>query len=167
MSSHITRFSILAALFTTALLAAPAHADPIVSKTCAVSVEAPAGWKAAAQGDQMMVMGDPKDEAGVLLICAPKEDAKKALAGLDKLVGGAAKDIKLEKPKAFAINGMKGIVVDGTATMDGKPVSISTVIVGPTGNGMLVVSFAGVQTDKLQAHAAELLGILKSLKPVK
>ena len=161
------RVSSLALVAALALGATAAHADTKTSKAGGVSIDIPDDWKAEGN-DTLLAVEDPSDQMGMLLIVVDKADAKQVLAGLDKLLAKSATDVHWsKKQKAMELNGMKGISIDGSAKMNGKPVLTTIMILGPTPTGKGVIAFAGAQPEWLKAHGDALLATFKSLKPVK
>jgi hypothetical protein len=161
----LARISFIAA--AALALGATAHADTKTSKSGGVSIDIPDAWKAQGN-DQLLAVEDPSDQMGMLLIVVDKSDAKQVLAGVDKLLAKSATDIHWsKKQKPMELNGMKGISIDGSAKVNGKPVLTTMMILGPTPTGKGVIAFAGAEPEWLKAHGEELLATFKSLKPVK
>jgi len=130
-----------------------------------VSIDIPKSWKKTGSGASVAI-SDPKEEAVLMLITSEGADMKKAGDALDAQLAQAMKDIKWGPQKEVTHNGMKGIAIKGTATVNGKAVDIaSLILVTPTKKGLFVVG--AVQSDKLAAHRAEVDGIVASIKPLK
>ncbi|HTJ41566.1 MAG TPA: hypothetical protein VL463_05695 [Kofleriaceae bacterium] len=150
-----------------AALAPAALAGTQTSKSGGFAIDLPDAWKVQGN-DQVIGVDDPSDQMGMLLISVDKSDAKQVIAGVDKLLAGTVTDIHWgKKKKSFALNGMKGVSIDGSAKVKGQPVLTTLIILGPTGTGKGVIAFAGAQPAWLQAHGAEMLSAIKTLRPTK
>lgn len=143
-----------------------ATAAPIVSKTGQVSVELPDSWKTQATGDTLLVSADPKNEIGVVFMITDPGKTEATLAKLRKSVGKRLKGDTWEAPQQLTLNGMSGLLIEGSGMMKDKKVSLSVVILETPAKKHVVI-FGSIQADKAAAHAAEVEGILKSLKPLK
>jgi hypothetical protein len=156
-----------ALLAATLALGSAASADTIKSAAGAsFDITPPTGWKAKTPNPATLVASAPTDDAGLMVFAVDEGDAKKAMAGLDKLLASAATDVKWsKKKKAMKLNGLVGFSVDGSATVDGKPVLTTLVAVGDKTSGVLI--FAGASKAYLEKNGAELLASFKSVKPVK
>lgn len=143
-----------------------ATAAPIVSKTGKVSVELPASWKTQAKGDTLLVAADAKKEIGVVFMITDPEATEATLAELRKAVGAKLKGETWEAPSQLTLNGMTGLAIEGSGMMSDKKAALSVIIL-ETPAKKHVVLFGAVQADKEAAHAKEIEGILKSLKPTK
>jgi hypothetical protein len=154
----------LAVLCSLAAAASTARAGTRVSKAGSIAIDIPDAWKVGGN-DTLIAVEDPTQQMGMLVIVVDKADARKALAGVDKLLARNATNIKwAKKAKAVELGGMKGLSRDGSATMHGKQVVTTVVIVGPTATGKGVIEFAGAEPGWLQAHGAELLASFRSLR---
>jgi hypothetical protein len=143
-----------------------AHADTRISKTGQVRVDLPDTWSVSApNGDVLLIATDPSKEVGMVFIVVDKSKTTAVMKALSAQLGGAAKHLKLGKPKKTTINGMKGVVQDGSATFDGKPALISIALL-KTINGKGLAVFTAVADGTMDAHGPEVLGIFKSLTPV-
>jgi hypothetical protein len=154
-----------AALLLSLVFAVPAAtAAPLVSKTAGMSIELPANYTAQTKGDVLIVAQDSTGEAGLLVVVVDQANAKKAL----KLLGAKASSIftnaKWGKPKATKISGLSGFEVHGAALMQGKPVDVAVLVLGPTPTGKGLLIFGAIEHGK-DVHKAEIGAILQSLKP--
>ncbi len=154
------------ALAVLAMLAAPAHADPIVNKLAGVSIDIPKAWKVQSVSEQQLAAADPTEEAGLLMTVADAADLKKAGDQLDAQLAKVATDLKWDPPQKIAQNGLEGIMLKGSATISKKPTKLAAlVLTTPKKKGIIVLG--AVQADKLDAHKQELDGIVHSLKAAK
>src|SRR5438874_909970 len=156
----------IAAIAAIAVIAAvaPASADVIPNKTAGVSVDIPKDWKKTGSGDSMAA-SDPKEEAVLMFIVSDGNDMKKAGDELDARLAKTMTDIKWGPQKQVEMNGMKGVALRGTGTINKKPVKLGAlVVVTPTKKGLFVVG--AVQADKEAAHEKELDAIVSSIKPL-
>jgi hypothetical protein len=166
MKSAALKFSLLISLlFMT--VAGGAEAKTYKSKKGQCEVTIPDTWKVAGAKDVMILAATPDDKLGLLFLIVDSAKAEDAIKALDKELGPEFKDQKWGKPKAIELNGMKGIVMDGTAKdKKGVAVELSLVVLGtPAGNGLIL--FGGAEAKYRKSHEAEILEILKSLKPSK
>jgi hypothetical protein len=158
------RFSSAAILAAALALGATASADTIKSAAGAsFEITPPTGWKAQSPNPATLLAAAPSDDAGIMVFAVDEADTAKAMAGLDKLLASAATDVKWGKKKTkMSLNGLSGFSIDGSATVNGKPVLTTLVAVGGKKAGVLI--FAGASKDYLAKNGAELLASFKSLK---
>ena len=161
----LRRISTVTLLALTAA-ASTAAAKPAVSKTGQVQVDLPDAWNAAAQGDTLLIAGDKNKEVVVVFMVLPEQETDKALAALEAKLGKDIKNEKWNAAQAVSLNGLSGASIDGTADVKGKPCAVAAMVLH-TPNKHDVVVFGAVQSAKEAAHHDELVGILKSLRPLK
>lgn len=148
--------------------ASSASAETFTSKTCAVQLDLPAGWKADAKGEAAAIHDAP-NKAGLAFVCTDVTDQAKLTAGVGQMVDSAVTDFKPDgKPKPIKVNGMDALVLDGhgKAKANGKMVGISALLIR-TANNHGVITLTLLDDDTMKASGAAVLGILKSIKPVK
>jgi hypothetical protein len=155
----------IAALVLVVTLGSVAHADTRISKTGMVRVDLPDTWSVSApKGDVLLIASDPSKEVGMVFIVVDKSKTKAVLKALSAQLVGSAKNLKLGKAKKTTINGMKGVVQDGSATFDGKPALISIALL-KTINGKGLAVFTAVAAGTMDKHGAAVLGNIGSLTP--
>jgi hypothetical protein len=154
------------ALLVVVLLAATAHADPIVNKLAGASIDIPKTWKVQSQSEQQLAAADPTEEAGLLFVVVDVSDLKKVNDQLDAQLAKTATELKWDAPQQVTQNGLEGVMRKGSATVAKKPSRlVALVLMTPKRKGVIVLGV--VQADKLDAHKQELDGIVHSLKAVK
>lgn len=144
--------------------ATSAFARTAVSKTGGVQVDIPDSWKGAAKDDTLLIAADPSEDIALIFSVQPKQDTAKSIAALEKIFGDKIKKDTWEKPQDFTLNGMKGVSIDGKGVVAGHDALLSLVILA-TPNGHTVLIFGAMKAGTEAKHAAEILSIVKSLKP--
>lgn len=158
------KFLALATLAVAAYVA-PARADVHPNAEAGVSVDIPKSWKIGGQG-AVMFASDPKEEAGLIFMVTDAGDMKKSGDQLDAQLAKTMKDVKWSAQSQVTLNGMKGVAMKGTATINKKAANLGAVILmTPKNKGLFVVG--ALQSDKEAAHKKELDGIIESIKPIK
>lgn len=147
-------------------VASSARADIKSNKEAGVQVDIPHSWTVKPDGQKMWAE-DPKKEAGVLFVVSDAADMKKVGDDIDAMLAKLAKDVKWGAQNKVTLNGLDGIAMEGTATIQGKPAKMGAVILlqKEKKKGVFLLGF--VDADKEKAHDAELTAIVKSLAPIK
>lgn len=146
--------------------AGDADAKPFKSKTGQVEVTIPDSWKTDGEKDVLLTAMDPKEEVALVFMVVDKSDVDPAVKELEKQIGPMLKDQKWGKAKDIELNGLKGMVMDGTAKVQGKNAELSIVILKtPSKKGLIL--FGAIEASKKKVHEPALVEILKSLKPTK
>ena len=131
MKKLLTALVVVAAVFV--VVPGAARADTRTHKAAHVTFWIPDGWSVH-EDDAMIAASDSKDEVGLLFLLRGFKDMKAALAGLDEAIAQIATEVKAGTPQKIELNGMEGVVVDGTGKAEGRPVDLSVVILKTPGD---------------------------------
>jgi predicted Zn-dependent protease len=162
MKKLLATLVVVAAVF---VVVPAARADTRTHKAAHVTFWIPDGWSVHEE-DALITASDPKDEVGLLFLLRGHKDMKAALAGLDDAIAQIATEVKAGTPQKIELNGMEGVVVDGTGKAEGRPVDLSVVILKTPGDKFLIV-LGAIDSRHKRAHDGELKKIVASMKPVR
>src|SRR5262245_50743039 len=148
------------------LWVAPAAADVYTHAEAKVSLEIPAGWEI--KTTKKIIIGAAKDKSvGVMFWMVDRKDAEASAKLLDKMLGPIVKDPKWEKPVAAQLGGMKGVMINGTATVRDRPVFVMVAIVAPTPTDKGIMIYAAVEQSKLDQLKDQVRAIFDSVRTIK
>ncbi|MBK7868251.1 MAG: hypothetical protein IPJ75_15395 [Ignavibacteriales bacterium] len=142
-----------------ALFAIPNFAqETFTNSEAKVSVTLPAGWVYEAEGNS--IIASPAEGGfAVHFNVIGVDDLGAALAEVDKMLAAQVADLKLGEGQVVDVNGMGGIVVEGTA--DGILLAIGIIDTPVAGKSLMVGAWATPET--LQKYAADVQSILHSI----
>ncbi|MCO4763279.1 MAG: hypothetical protein KC502_17310 [Myxococcales bacterium] len=147
------------------LVATSAQAKDYPHKPAGVTISIPGTWKV--DGDDTTLSCVNKDESvGMFFAAVSGQKVEEAAREMKKVVTSAVKKLKMGKETEEKINGMPALIVDGKGVVEGKRVDVSAMLIH-TPTGKFVLSFAIGKTGKWEKHTREVMGILKSLRPLK
>jgi hypothetical protein len=135
-----------------------------------IQYDVPAGMTAASEGDWVGIEEDKKADAdkeiGFYIYKFAKADQDKAMAEVDKFLGGFLTDVKtVAEPKESTLNGMKAVVMKANAKFGGKPADVGMMIVQTPGSKMAVITSVVLQSKK-EAWKAAAQKFVASIKPL-
>lgn len=165
MKSHL-QAAALGALAFMLIPASLAGAKTYPHEPAGVSVDVPdKGWKVDGDDNSLQVSSD--DDL-VSLTFAILEDANaldRAMDAIEKELAKTMTDIKMGKVEELTHNGMRGVVSDGTAKIEGAGVELGIMVLETPKKKMLLVMGIGAQ-GKMTKHEKDVERILGSIKPM-
>lgn len=144
-----------------ALFAIPNFAQETFTNADAkVSVTLPAGWMY--ESDANGIIAYPAEGGfAVHFNILGADDLGAALAEVDKMLAAQVADLQLGEGQVVDVNGMSGIVVEGTA--DGILLAIGIIDTPVAGKSLMVGAWGAPET--IQKYAADVQSILHSISP--
>jgi hypothetical protein len=158
-------FAAFASLALAVSVAVPALAETLTNDAAQVTIEVPKNWKVKKDGEAV-TMTDKTEDIAVAVLVVDSGDLKGAVERLDKKLSKTISNLKWDdKGKKVELNGMKGIVLDGSGKMDGKKVDLSVLLLDTPSKSKDLVILAVGDDDDIDEHADELKFIFKNIKP--
>jgi len=154
---------LLMALFVFSLAGSAAFAEERVHEEAKVKLWIPDNWKAE-DGDDMLVITDPKEECMMMFMMLDVGSLEKAVDQLAEELSKVVKDLEAEgEAEETKVNGLDVVQLSAKGTVEGKAVDLGImVILTPTGKAMLVFGMA--ETAKFQKHSKTIAKVMKSIK---
>lgn len=130
-----------------------------------VSITIPDSWKVETE-ENSLTANSPDESVVLLFMVVEATDTDEALKALDKELDKVVKNVKTDgKPEEITVNGMKGVVIDGTGKVDGQKVDLGLLVLS-TKSGKVLFGLGFGETGKYKKHEADVEKIFKSIKPL-
>lgn len=144
-----------------ALIALPGFAQETFTNADAkVSVTLPAGWMY--ESDANGIIAYPAEGGfAVHFNILGADDLSAALDEVDKMLAAQVSDLQLGEGQVVDVNGMSGIVVEGTA--DGILMAIGIIDTPVAGKSLMVGAWGAPET--IEKYAADVQSIIHSISP--
>ena len=128
-----------------------------------LTFEAPAGWKAEPDGDQLTVSA-PDGSIAVVFWVSEEDDFEAATKALGEELAKQVKNLKLDgEPKEDTHNGMPHASVSGSGQIEGHDVLFSADLLEAK-KPVIVLTFGSA--DNIHKHADEYAKLVKSIRKV-
>lgn len=156
------------AAFVLCALSSVALADEVGDPDLKIKMDTPAGYKMEKQGENKIILTDPKDEVQFFLIkAADQKAADAALGEFEQSLKTAIPDLHpTMKPATGKQNGMDAVHMKMEGTTTAKDATKIAVVIYKTPSGKFLIVAGAVKAKALGAHAAEVKKFIDSIRPI-
>jgi len=146
-------------------VSATARAEVRVLRSASLTLDVPSSWSIKGTEDEMLLV-DAKGELAIILRVVESKDLAKGLENAEAYIGKHMTGVQWNsQAKPLQIGGMEASNRDGTATYQGRPVRLGSLIVAAPQKTLLLVGVIDRAAEA--AHQAELTAFIGSIQPVK